>query len=263
MPAMRATPSGQPPDGSVIKSAERVFKVLELFRQVRTPLSVRAVAEHFGYPLSSTSVLMRSIALIGYLRYDQKQRAYFPTVRLALLGDWVSGLTSGGDALRPMLEELAQRTDEAIMLAVQNDIFSQYAEVIQSSHPLQVYFPPGTRRLLCVSGTGWAMLAGQSDEAIRKMVHRTNLRLDKNKPQIELQRLMSRLTQVRKQGYAFSAGVVTPGVGVIAMSLAPQAAAGMQLAVGIGGVLERVRSNETKLVKIMRSVLRKHGLAPP
>lgn len=249
-------------DVAVIKTAGRVFEVLELFREVRRPLSVREVSDHFEYPLSSTSVLMRSIASLGYLSYDQTLRAYFPTVRLAMLGDWVYELISSGGALKPMLEELAERTDETVVLAVQNDIFSQYIEVIQSSHPLQLYFPPGTRRLMCVSGTGWATLAVQSDEANRKVVHRTNLRLNKNETKIDYARLMVRVEEVRQQGYAFSRGVVTPGAGVIAMALSSEAI-GTQLAIGVGGVLERLEPNEARVVKIMREVLRKHGFQPP
>jgi len=248
-------------DVAVIKTAGRVFEVLEFFREVRRPLSVREVSEHFAYPLSSTSVLMRSIASLGYLSYDQKLRAYFPTVRLAMLGDWVYELISTGSSVRPMLHELAERTDETVVLAVQNDIFSQYIEVIQSSHPLQLYFPPGTRRLMCTSGTGWAMLAAQPDDATFKMVHRTNLRLSKNETKIDCERLKARIKNVRKQGYAFSRGTVTPGAGVIAMAL-PTEMAGTHLAIGVAGVLERLSNQEEKVVKTMREVLRKHGMSP-
>lgn len=246
-------------DVAVIKTAGRVFEVLEFFREVRRPLSVREVSEHFGYPLSSTSVLMRSIASLGYLSYDQKLRAYFPTVRLAMLGDWVYELIASGGSLKAVLQELAEHTDETVVLAVQNDIFSQYVEVIQSSHPLQLYLPPGTRRLMCASGTGWAMLAAQPDEALAKMVHRTNLRLGKNETKIDFERLKARIKTVRKQGYASSRGVVTPGAGVIAMAV-PTEAEGTHLAVGVAGLLERLTAEEAKIVKAMREVLKKYGL---
>jgi DNA-binding IclR family transcriptional regulator len=248
-------------DVAVIKTAGRVFEVLEHFGEVRRPLSVREISEHFGYPLSSTAVLMRSIASLGYLSYDQKLRAYFPTVRLAMLGEWVYELIASGGSLRPMLEELGERTDETVVLAVQNDIFSQYVEVIQSSHPLQLYLPPGTRRLMCASGTGWAMLAAQPDEAIMKMVHRTNLRLSKSETKFEFKRLMARIKDVRKQGYAFSRGTVTPGAGVIAVALKTETI-GTHLAVGVAGVLERLTTHEDRIVKTMREVLKKHGMLP-
>jgi IclR family acetate operon transcriptional repressor len=249
-------------DVAVIKTAERVFEVLELFREVRRPLSVREVSDHFEYPLSSTSVLMRSIASLGYLSYDPKLRAYFPTVRLPMLGDWVYELISSGGSLNPLLEELAERSDETVILAAQNDIFSQYIEVIQSSHPLQLYFPPGTRRLMCVSGTGWALLAMQSDEAVRKMVHRTNLRIGKNQTKIDYERLFASIQEVRAQGYAFSRGMVTPGAGVIAMAL-PAEAAGTHLAIAICGPMERLEPNEARIVKIMRETFKKHGIPSP
>jgi len=73
----------------VIKTAGRVFEVLEYFRQVRRPLAVREIAAHCRYPLSSTAVLLKSMATLGYLTYDHTRKAYFPTVQTAVLGDWV------------------------------------------------------------------------------------------------------------------------------------------------------------------------------
>jgi DNA-binding IclR family transcriptional regulator len=241
----------------VIKTAGRVFQVLEHFREVRRPLSVREISECFGYPLSSTSVLLRSIASLGYLSYDQRLRAYFPTVRLALLGDWVYEIISRGGSLRAMLEELAKRSDETVVLAAQNDIFSQYIEVIQSNHPLQLYFPPGTRRLMCMSGTGWAMLAQQSDEAVDKVVHRTNVRLSKSEPKIDHDWLHARIRETRKKGYAFSRGTVTPGAGVIAVAL-PNDSVGTLLSVAVAGVLDRIKPKQAALVKTIKDVLRKY-----
>ena len=53
------------------------------------PITVREVSEQLGYPLSSAQVLLKSIATLGYLRYDASVRAYLGTPRLASLGDWV------------------------------------------------------------------------------------------------------------------------------------------------------------------------------
>ena len=247
-------------ESSVIKTAGRMFAVLEYFREVRRPLSVREIAEKFEYPLSSTSVLMRSFATLGYLSYDQKKRAYFPTLRLATLGEWVYEWVASGNLLPQLVRELAERTEETAVIAVQNDIFSQYVEVVPGRHPIQVYFPPGTRRLLCTSGTGWSLLAGQTEEAVRKVVHRTNLKLGKNDTKIDYDELQRKLAEVRRAGYAFSKGTVTPGAGVIAMAL-PQTALGAPLSIAVAGVIERLEPLRSQIVKTLRTIVGKHAAA--
>jgi len=249
-------------DVAVIKTAGRVFEVFEYFREVRRALTVREISEHLSYPLSSTAVLMRSMAALGYLSYNQRLRAYFPTARLPMLVDWVYEQSSRGGALTPFMQELAERTDETVILAVQNDIFAQYIEVIQSSQTLQLYLPPGTRRLMCVSGLGWAMLAAQPDAAAQKMAHRTNLRIGKNEKKIDVDELLERLAEVRKKGYAFSHGAVSPGAGVIAMAL-PSEENEAQLGIGIGSVLERLEPAESRIVKTLRDTMKKYDYGTP
>ena len=246
-------------DVSVIKTAKRVFEVLELFREERRPLSVREIAESLDYPFSSTSVLMRSISSLGYVSYNRKLRAFFPTVRVATLGNWVYESVANGDALAPMLEELAQRTGAAAFLAVQNDIFSQFIEVKASNQ--QMYLPPGTRQLLCLSATGWALLAALPDESVRKIVHRTNLQYAQGGNPISYERLLVRIKKIRKQGYSLSRGLVNSAAGIIAMALpADPKDRNVRLAVAVGGRLEDIKSQEAKLVGAMRDTLKKYRL---
>ena len=50
---------------SVIKSARRVFEVLEYFDDVRRPASLHDIVSHFGYPLSSGYSLLKSIVALS------------------------------------------------------------------------------------------------------------------------------------------------------------------------------------------------------
>ena len=60
----------------VVKSAARVIHVLEYFDDVRRAVSVSEIAEHHDWPVSSTSVLMRSLVTLGYLDYEAGTRTY-------------------------------------------------------------------------------------------------------------------------------------------------------------------------------------------
>ena len=246
----------------VIKSAGRVFEVLEYFREVRRPLSVREIAERFGYPLSSASVLIKSIAELGYLSYDSRVRAYSMTIRVAMLGDWIYESSFGGADIIALMEDLSRRTSETVILAVQNDIFAQYVRVIQSALPIQFYISPGTRRPLCLSGTGWALLSTHGDAVIARLVQRTDNKLDKAgllQP-ITLKEVMARVRNVRELGYVYSRGTNTPGAGVIATPL-PAAVNGARLVVGIGGPIDRLDANEARIGKHLNAAIKTYASA--
>lgn len=250
-------------ENSVIKTAGRVFEVLEYFREVRKPLSVRDIAEHFDYPLSSTAVLIKSMATLGYLSYDSRLRAYAPTILVAMLGDWIYESTFSSAEIMGLMQSLSNATHETVILAVQNDIQSQYVQVIQSQLPIQFYVSPGTRRPLCASGTGWALLASQNDATIARIHQRTLSRMGKAglPKNLELEDVMKQVNHVREHGYVLSRGTNTPGVGVIAMPL-PASPNGASLVLGIGGLVERLDAGEKRLVKLMREFIDKYISQP-
>jgi DNA-binding IclR family transcriptional regulator len=244
----------------VIKTAGRVFEVLEYFRDVRRPLSVREVADHCRYPLSSTAVLLKSMMTLGYLSYDRERKAYFPTVQIAVLGDWVlESMFASGDVLA-LADELHRQSAETVIVGVQNDVFVHYAYVIPSPHPVRFFTPVGTRRTICLSGLGWAMLSVQSDNAIRQQISRSMVRLGPTSRSIDEDYVFDQVERVRKDGYALSRGTVTRGAGVIAMPLPVQNLEG-RFGVAIAAPLERLEPGVSKFVEIMERCLARYASA--
>ncbi len=235
-------------DAAVIKTAGRVFEILEYMREVRRQVSVRELAEHFGYPLSSTQVLLKSMAALGYLRHDARAHAFFPSARLAHLGDWVIDFLFQGGRLLALLEEVALATGQTAILGVENDLYAHYVQVILSRQAIQFNVPPGTRRLLCQSGMGWALLSSHDDAQIISLVQRTNARLGRSVAPLESSSVLEQVAIARRQGYAFSRGTVTEGVGIIAMPL-PVGPGGERIGIGVGGPLERLERAHESIVK--------------
>ena len=234
-------------EAAVIKTAARVFEILEYMREVRRQVSVRELAEHFGYPLSSTLVLLKSMASLGYLRHDPRAHAFFPSARLANLGDWVTDFLFQGGRLLALLEDVRAATGQTAILGVENDLYAHYVQVILSRQAIQFNVPPGTRRLLCMSGMGWALLASHDDAQIVALAQRTNARLGRSAPIVDPEFVLEQVALTRRQGYAFSRGTVTEGVGIIAMAL-PVGAGGERIGVGVGGPLERLERSRDSIV---------------
>jgi len=224
--------------------------VLEYMGEVRRPVTVREISERLGYPLSSAQVLLKSMATLGYLRYDSSLRAYLATPRLASLGDWVVDSMFDGGQLYEVLADIARETGFTAVLAVENDIYAHYVHVVHGNRLMNFNIQPGTRRLLCMSGLGWALLAASSDEHVARIVHRTNLRLKAGGQAVDLDYVRAQVRETRERGYAFSRAIVTEGFGIIAVSTVA-GAPDTQLAIGAGGPIAKLEALQDAVVRIL------------
>lgn len=249
----------------IVKSAARVLEIFEFFRAKKGPLSVRQIAEHFDYPMSSTAALIKSLESAGYLSYERGIRAYLPTIRLAQLGEWVYEGLAHRDGLIELLAELADRTGGTAILNAQNDIYADHIYVVPGHYHIQLVVPPGTRRLLCRSAHGWAILAGYPDPVIRDLVSRTRTALGRAGQTITYDWVMVHVRDTRAQGYALTRSLLLKDAAMVAMAL-PPGTDGSRLAVGVGGNVRRIDRDLEKIVSVMGESLRRwkanHGKRP-
>lgn len=236
-----------------VKSAKRVFEILEYFDRERRPLALKDVLEGLDYPASSGSALMKSLVALGYLDYDRERRTYFPTMRIAALGAWVHDALFGDGVLSGLMDHLRQVTGETVILAAQSDLHAQYVHLVHSSEPLQVTVPPGARRPLAASGLGWALLSARSDADIEKLRRRINVEAPAD-AKLPRETLAERIAEVRQRGYAFSKHTVSEGVGVIGAAL-PRGRFGRDYAIGVAGPVERLERKEALIVAELRGGL--------
>lgn len=234
---------------AVVKSAQRAFAVLELFELERRALGLGEVTAALGYPTSSAAALLKSLVIMGYLEYDRAARAYMPTMRIAVLGQWVHEGLFGEGAILAAAHRLHAETGLTVVLAAQSDLYAQYLHLVHSGEPLKAMVTPGQLRPLARSGMGLLLLSAQSDAEVRRLMRRVNARQPDGR--IEVSDLLVRLHEVRGRGYAFSKDAVSPGFGLVGV-LAPRAVAARQLAIGITGRTDDLEFREAELVARLR-----------
>lgn len=244
-----------------VKSARRVFEVLELFQERRAPLGLQDVCIELGYPVSSGSVLLRSMVTLGYLRYDRAMRTYMPTMKIAHVGSWVQGAIFGDGALMRAMNALADRFGETVTLAVQSDLHAQYISLIRSRLPIWYLPPVGTMRPLTASGSGLLMLAVQSDAQVRKLWKRIDFhRLDPARP--TLAQVLADVAVCRRHGWFFSRHRIEPGAGGISIAIDdPRFGPGYVL--GVHGPVERLEARERDIVVALQEAVASLGGEAP
>lgn len=241
-----------------VKSAGRVLQILEFFDEIQREARVAEIADRLSFPQSSASVLLRCLVHLGYLDYLPDTRSFLPSVRVALLGTWLDkGPIRNGSLIR-MLEELAEKTGDTVVVSARNGIYSQYIHVLQARKVMRFHVPSGSRRLLVWSATGFALLARASEKEIASLCHRTNAEAARGQARVDPSRVLEYVNSVRAAGYFFSRGLVTPGAGSIAMPLPDDIDLRERpLAVSVSGMLDDLSRRETEIVKLMNDAVKR------
>ena len=262
-----------------VKSATRVFEILEFFRETQRPLRLSDIVERFNYPPSSVSGLLKTMTAQGYLSFDPAKRSYFPSARLLQLVNWIPDFEEA--AVMQAMKSLQQAIGEMIVLGTMKDIYIEYVEVLRSSHSVQVWSPPGTRRLLIANGMGLLLLsqlagggnaASGRSQQVARIFHRT-AELGLFKPEdFSLEALFHELEEVRAQDHAFTRsrgqseifqrgsedvqiGAGNPGGGMISM-LIPCPPNHRPLALGVAAPADRLAGQRDEILTQLRGQVR-------
>jgi DNA-binding IclR family transcriptional regulator len=240
----------------VVKSAARTLAVLELFEELRAPANARHIGEKLRLPISSTSMLLRSMVALGYLSYDQRTRTYLITMRVAALGNWLQQERAAKPLLE-IIEELHRSTGQLVAIAQRNGLHSQYIHVVPACYPVPYTVRNGARYPLVRSTAGWALISRCRDDEIMRLVTRSNIEAEI--PPVSPRWMLSQVKKVREAGHAFSFGQVNPGAGAVSILLPEHF--GPSLALVVGGSGQSFIDHADEYASIMRDCIAM-GLRP-
>lgn len=236
----------------LVKSAIRAIEVLELFSREQRPLTLSAIIEALGYPQSSTTVMLKSLLVIGYLNYNRDTKTYYPNITVTRLGEWIreSGLVSG--PIQLLMQEMHEKTTESISIAVQNDVNIHFLSVLNSDHKIKFFIPSSGQRTLLQSNLGWMLLSIKSDRDIVSIYNQIGLLNAHRMP--HLNEVMGQIAQIRRNGYCFIPNLPVPGAASVAMLL-PSRFHNQRMVVGVGGFVPRLEANLSNILSAMQATI--------
>jgi len=106
------------------------------------------------------------------------------------------------------------------------------------------------------SATGFSLLTSSSDKEIRSLCTRTNAEAALDISRIDINQVPENVERTRREGFFFSAGLVTPGAGSIAVPL-PEGIDGWNraLAVAVSVPLQDITRRQTDIVALLNDVV--------
>ena len=250
---------GAVPDGALrlddaenmLKSSFRTMALFEFFADIQRPASIGEIADNLNMPQSSASALTKSLQDSGYLQRDVESRTFYPTLRLPFLGDWLLKLAGLPEGFTDNLARLSETTGETVSLSMRNGIYSQYIYTHQGPHPVRDHVETGSVRPLVCSATGYAILTGDTDIDIGKLVRRTIHEVDNPFWKEAAVAAVDGIQATRTNGYAIAIGPSYTTTGGLAMPL-PSRGVRRHLAIGIVGPADVIRECEAEIALILR-----------
>lgn len=218
-----------------VKSSVRTLQVFEYFEHVRRPISVMELAKEFGWPMSSTSVLLKSLCDHGYLYRVDNKAAFSPTMRLPVLGSWLQAGHADGFKLANFVVQVREALGYSAVLSMRHGLDSQYLYVrlapLRIEGVISQQPKPGARRPLCRCAAGIALMSTMSDKEVSLIVRNSIGLLG---PCFEPERTLAAIARAREHGYAWHFNSNQRGIGDIALPLKEKDMFGNVLVLSMG-----------------------------
>lgn len=196
-----------------LTGVSRVIKLIELFASCPAEgLRERDVVLALNYPQSSCSILLKKLVQMGYVRYQQCDRTYFGTPRIAMLGD---NFTQSSPAARQLNEWLCQvhaETGYLSFVAQQIGHELQYIAFRQAKRHNGHAPAVGMKRPMAVAASGRVMLSFMAPEEAQRIIRRNNSESELLEQQIREAEVLTDLQTIRRNGFACSNPLFTPGL---------------------------------------------------
>lgn len=247
--------SGKMPDkqSNNMRSLRRCFELMEIFSENQEPMSASDIAKRLDAPLSSIMDLLRCLQELGYLGFDTVNRNYFMTMRVAMLGHWMTENNFNQESYLSILNSLHDQTKETVCAFSMSDLSMVCVASIKGTHPLSFAIAPGERVPTLGSAVGAALMSKWDRKDVEKFITKAESRSDEP---IDRKKILTMISKVRKSGYAATYDSIISEVGAVAV-VAPTAS-GSPLVISIGGSSRRIRADEKKIAEVLIKIPEMH-----
>ncbi len=228
-------------ESSPMRSLERALHLLFILERAGAPLTMTDLGRESK--LSKATVLRILSVLERYGLTEKKQGRYrlgaavLPLAHAYVLGN---DLTR---ASLPVLQELAQSSEETASLFIRLGFKRVLVQRIEGLRPLRFALPIGQRLPLHL-GAGKVLAAAMSKEEILEMLEELGPMLRASGDEISKEELLAELELVRRQGYWISYGEQMLGTVAVAAPVTDDSGHTIA-AVSVTGATERMTAAKT------------------
>lgn len=233
-------------ESTTMRSLERAIDVLEVLENAGRPLRLVDVARQSGLHAATTQRILG--VLEGRGRVERDGTTYRAGVNLIFGAHAYLTTSPLVAAVRPVLQELAERTDLTASLFVRTGWYRAVVARVHGSRPLRYELPIGAKLPLHL-GAGKTLAAGLSPEQLAGLLEHVGTMRDAESKEITPDAFRSDLKKIRTQGYQLA--VNERKLGTLSVSAPVRNTQGdIVAAVTIGAASEDVSEREIESLTI-------------
>jgi DNA-binding IclR family transcriptional regulator len=235
----------------IVKSAQRVLKVIEFFTEERPAASVTDISRALSYPQSSTSVLLRCLRQLGYLYYDRAHRTYRLTARAALLGCWSERGNYRGGRTLDWLDAVAAQTGETVVLsAAHADYALHHLHVRGGTSPRAIAVDAGAVEPIMHNVQGELQLASYPDPHIRLALHRLNSEEANPDKRVNVAEKLAEFQVMRDRGWGIGRHAGVEGASAVA-AMVPRHKGGDRIVISLVAADDVIERSGAEFLRIV------------
>lgn len=228
----------------MLESADRVLRLLELFRPGERDLTLSEIAERLSLPKSSVHRLLGTLMVHEFIERDAATRRYRLGLRVFEIGSVAIHERGLHKAAHPMVEELAATSGETCHLAVLSGTDAVYVYKIGGARSIIMSSRVGGRAPCYCTSIGKVLIAWSGEELIKRVVSNGFHAYTPNTI-ASADTLASELEKVRRRGYAVDIEEFERGLRCISAPVRDHTG-GVVAALGLAGPASRLTTERLR-----------------
>ena len=180
-----------------IQSVDRALTILEAVARIGGEASLSDICESTGLNTSTCHHIVKTLVARNYLRNGTGRGLYMMGSQVVLLADAVNVKAELPGRAKPVLEALNQATQEAVHLAVLHNDEMITLVKREALHALKVDSGGiGKSTAHHATATGKALLAGKSDDEVRRIIARYGMKKYTDHTCTDVDQLLAEMAEI-------------------------------------------------------------------
>ena len=239
----------------IVRQAAYVLEIFEYFARTRKPAALAEIADHFGWPRSSTFNLLSTLAEKGYLYEPRPRAGYYPTPRWLALAKSISEAEPLPDWAHALIAELSSETGETAALAAPAGTMAVFIDVVESSAAIRYFAQIGHRVPIHATASGRALLLQYSPDERFSLYRKIEFKQYGPTTTISIDAVEAELRQSVERGYCQSFADFSRDLAGVAR---PLPIGDRRLSVVVAGPEFRMRPRMNDFAAILKRSVQRH-----
>ena len=204
----------------VVGALAKGLRVLECFRADHPRLSITDVANATGYDRATARRCLLTLVSQGYATHDGKYFAL--TARALRLGMGALAAMPLPQIVQPWLDQLSEQVSHSASVSILDGIEIVYLARASQRRVMSIGLMPGSRLPAYCTSMGRVLLAALPEAEARGIIDSSELRARTPQTLTDPDAIMTRIAEVRREGFAVIDQEVEMGLRSIAVPLESQ-----------------------------------------